>query len=102
MVRVLPELHSLSSLLLAQKLQLKEKFISPKVWVFFFNVVPGSVEFLHCCTCFSVTALSVLPKPSPCNGHLYFSRTENLQGTQKYFVLFSPPNKNGSDPAPLE
>lgn len=45
MVRVLPELQSLSFLLLAQKLQLKEKLISPKVWVFFFNVVPGSVEF---------------------------------------------------------
>lgn len=84
MVRVLQDVQQLSFLVLvAQKLQLKEKFISPKVG--FFNVVRASKEFLLCCTCLCITVLSVLLlKLSPCNRYLYFSLrnvAENICGS---------------------
>jgi len=81
MVRVLQDVQLLSFLVLvAQKLQVKEKFISLKVG--FFNVVHASKEFLLCCTCLCITVLSVLLlKLSPCNRYLCFSLrnvTENI------------------------
>lgn len=58
MVRMLlglPELFFF--VVVAQKLQLKEKLISLKV---FFNVVLASREFLYYIMCFSITVLTVL------------------------------------------
>lgn len=58
MVRMLLGLPELFFFVVAQKLQLKEKLISLKV--FFFNVVLASKEFLYYIMCFSITVLTVL------------------------------------------
>lgn len=96
MVRVLQDVQQLSFLVLvAQKLQLKEKFISLKVG--FFNVVRATREFLLCCTCLCITVLSVLLlKLSPCNRYLFIFSLRNVAENICFF------NKNGTVPAPLE
>lgn len=59
MVKMLLGLLELSFFVfVAQKLQLKEKLISLKV--FFLNAVLASKEFLYYIMCFSITVLAVL------------------------------------------